>query len=85
MTEVYLVCRSQEGNADWYGDFNYYDNPLEKYISCKKQCETEILRGSGHGFGVPGVKVKTTKEFIEMMGWEEDLKYQITEEQYNNY
>ena len=84
MTEVYLVRRSQEGSTDWYGDFNYYDNPFQKYLSCKKQCEAEILEGSGHGFGIPGIKVKTTKEFLEMMGWEDDLKYEVTKERYYN-
>ena len=84
MNEVYLMCRSQENDADWYGDFNYCKNPLEKYISCKKQCETETLRGSVHGFGIAGIKVKTNREFIEMMGWEDDFKYEVTKEKYDN-
>ena len=79
---VYLLCHSEEGDRDWYGDFNYYANPLDKYVSCTKQCETDELNGSGHGYGVAGYIVKTSKDFIEFMGWEDDLKYEITREEY---
>lgn len=79
---VYLLCYSEESDSDWYGDFNYYANPLGKYVSCTKQCETYELTGSGHGYGVAGYIVKTSKDFIEFMGWEDDLKYEITREEY---
>jgi len=79
---VYLLCYSEQGDRDWYGDFNYLPNPLSKYVACKKQCETDTLSGSGHGFGTAGYIVKTSKNFIELMGWEDDLKYEITREEY---
>ena len=82
---VYLLCYSEQGDRDWYGDFNYLPNPLSKYVACKKQCETDTLSGSGHGFGTAGYIVKTSKDFIELMGWEDDLKYEITREEYIKY
>jgi len=82
---VYLLCYSEQGDRDWYGDFNYLPNPLSKYVACKKQCETDTLSGSGHGFGTAGYIVKTSKDFIQLMGWEDDLKYEITREEYIKY
>ena len=79
---VYLLNYSERGDSDWYGDFNYLPNPLSKYVACTKQCETYHLRGSGHGYGTAGYIVKTSKDFIELMGWEEDLKYEISREDY---
>lgn len=79
---IYLLCYSEHGERDWYGDFNYLSNPLSKYVVCTKQCETNTLSGSGHGYGVAGYIVKTSKDFIELMGWEDDLKYEITREEY---
>ena len=79
---VYLLCYSEQSDRDWYGDFNYLSNPLGKYVSCTKQCDTDTLKGSGHGYGVAGYIVKTSRDFIEFMGWEDDLKYEITREEY---
>lgn len=79
---IYLLCYSEQGERDWYGDFNYLSNPLSKYVACTKQCETNTLSGSGHGYGVAGYIVKTSRDFIELMGWEDDLKYEITREEY---
>lgn len=79
---IYLYQESYKGDRDWYGDFNYGPNTLSKYSSCKKQCECYELEGSGHGYGCAGWVVKTTKEFIEMMGWEDDLKYKCTRDNF---
>lgn len=40
-------------------------------------CHVEYDRGSSHGYGIAGITVTTSKDFLEMMGWEDDLKYQI--------
>jgi hypothetical protein len=74
--KIVLYARSKEGDADWYGDFNYLENPLEKYHE-SKMCHVEYDRGSSHGYGIAGITVTTSKDFLEMMGWEDDLKYQI--------
>lgn len=82
---IYLLCQSERGDADWYGDYNYLPNPLSKYTSCKKQCECYYMPGSGHGCGTAGIVVKTTKEFLEMMGWEEDMKYKVNRKVFLSY
>jgi len=74
--KIILYAKSKEGDADWYGDFNYFENPLEKYHN-SKMCRVEYDYGSSHGYGIADITVTTTKEFLEMMGWEDDLKYQI--------
>lgn len=82
---IYLSCESGTGDRDWYGDFNYLPNPLSKYTSCKKQCECYYMNGSGHGFGTAGIVVKTTEDFLKMMGWEDDLKYKCSREDFVAY
>ena len=74
--KVVLYAKSLEGGADWYGDFDYFDNPLERYHE-SKMCHVECEYGSGRGCGVAAMTVTTTTKFLEMMGWEDDLKYQI--------
>lgn len=82
---IYLSCESETGDRDWYGDYNYLPNPLSKYTSCKKQCECYYMSGSGHGYGTAGIVVKTTEDFLNMMGWEDDLKYKTTREEFIRY
>jgi hypothetical protein len=82
---IYLSYKSEKGDADWYGDYNYLANPLSKYISCKKQCECYYMDGSSHGYGTAGIVVKTTEDFLNMMGWEDDLKYKTTREEFIRY
>ena len=74
--KIILYAKSKEGDADWYGDFNYFDNPLNRYHE-SKMCHVEYEYGSGRGCGVASMMVTTTTKFLEMMGWEDDLKYQI--------
>lgn len=74
--KIILYAKSKEGDADWYGDFNYFDNPLNRYHE-SKMCHVEYEYGSGRGCGVAAMTVTTTTKFLEMMGWEDDLKYQI--------
>lgn len=82
---IYLACESERGDSDWYGDFNYLSNPLSKYWACKKQCECYGMSGSSHGYGTAGIVVKTTEDFLNMMGWEEDMKYETTREEFLRY
>ena len=74
--KIVLYAKSKEGDADWYGDFNYFDNPLDRYHE-SKMCHVEYEWGRGRGCGVASMTVTTTMKFIEMMGWEEDLKYKV--------
>lgn len=75
--KIILAAKSLEGDADWYGDFNYYGNPLSHYSNSKMCTVTVPPGGSGHGYGDWALRVETTMEFIKMMGWEDDLKYRI--------
>ena len=43
------------------------------------------MSGSGHGYGTAGIVVKTTEDFLNMMGWEDDLKYKTTREEFIRY
>lgn len=74
--KIILYAKSKEGDADWYGDFNYHSNPLDRYHE-SKMCHVEYEWGRGRGCGVASMTVTTTMKFIEMMGWEEDLKYKV--------
>ncbi len=76
--KVILEAYSKESEADWYGDFNYYDNPLSHY-SNSKMCTVTTYSGSSHGYGIAKIRVETTIDFIKMMGWEKDLIYKIKE------
>ena len=71
---VILEADSKEGDADWYGEFSYRDNPLEHYANSTK-CTVHKYAGSGRGYGIAKIRVETTMSFIKEMGWEEDLKY----------
>ena len=74
--EIVLYAKSKESDADWYGDFNYFGNPLDRYHE-SKMCHVEYEYGSGRGCGVSSMTVTTTMKFLEMMGWEDDSQYQI--------
>lgn len=74
--EIVLHAKSKKSDADWYGDFNYFGNPLDRYHE-SKMCHVEYEYGSGRGCGAASMTVTTTMKFLEMMGWEDDLKYQI--------
>lgn len=71
---IYMKARSDEGDADWYGDFNYGSCPLSKYKTNSNLWESKVLEGSSHGFGCPGLVVKTTMAALEAMGWESDYE-----------
>ena len=76
--KVKLHAYSEEGDRDWYGDFNYGDNPLDHYHN-SKVCTVKRYGGSSHGFGTAEIEVETTMGFIKMMGWEDDLKYRVND------
>lgn len=74
--KVVLYAKSEGGEADWYGDFGYEVNPLDRYHE-SKMCHVEYEWGRGRTCGVASMTVTTTMKFIEMMGWEADLKYKV--------
>jgi len=74
--KIILEARSKEGDADWYGDFNYLDNPLDHWANSNFAKVTRY-GGSSHGFGTARIRVETTEEFVKLMGWDEDLKYKV--------
>lgn len=71
---VILEAESEEGDADWYGEFSYKENPLAHYSNSTK-CTVHKYAGSGRGYGIARIRVETRMSFIKEMGWEEDLKY----------
>lgn len=77
--KVVLEANSKKGDRDWYGDFNYDENPLSHYSNCKMCAVTRYGDNNGHGYGIAKIKVKTTIDFIKMMGWEKDLIYRVKE------
>lgn len=77
--KVVLEANSKKGDRDWYGDFNYYENPLSHYSNCKMCAVTKYSDDSGHGYGIAKIRVKTTIDFIKMVGWEKDLIYRVKE------
>lgn len=82
--KVKLYYRSETSDPDYYGDFNYLPNPLSHY-SPSKMCKVTYDRGNSHGFGTAGITVETTLNFIKMMGWEDDLKYETGKDKYPYY
>lgn len=83
---IYMYCEAQTGEEDWYGDYDYLPTELNKFCCASKLWEYKTEHNySCHGYGCPGVAVKTTMEALKIMGWE-DLyeKYKTTEEKYNN-
>lgn len=82
--KVTLYKESEAGDSDWYGDYNYLPNPLAHYHDCK-MCKVTYDRGSSHGYGTAGITVETTMKFIKMMGWENDLKYEVGKDKYPYY
>ena len=76
--DVILEAYSEKGDSDWYGDFNYGYNPLGRY-SNSKHCKVTRYNGSIHGFGTARIRVETKLSFLQLMGWEDDLKYEVNE------
>ena len=82
---VYMASKSQEYDADWYGDFVYHENYLRKYVCKSKLWDYEIMKGSSRGSGIACVLVKTTLDALKILGWELDYeKYKCTKEYYNS-
>lgn len=82
---IYMAYKSKEYDADWYGEFTYCDNPLEKYAYKSKLWDCKIIKGSSKGNGIAGIVVKTTLDNLNMLGWESDYeKYKCTKEYYDN-
>ena len=78
---IYMIAKSEKGDMDWYGDFNYGYCPLSKYASNSIMASTKYLPGSSHGYGCAGYVVKTTMRYLKQMGWESDYeKYKTTKE-----
>lgn len=78
---IYMIATAEEGQSDWYGDYNYGYCPLSKYAHDSTKTEAKQLTGSSHGYGCPGYVVKTTMSYLKEMGWESDYeKYKTTQE-----
>ena len=82
---IYMASKSQESSADWYGDFIYYENYLQKYVCKSKLWDYKIMEGSSRGSGIAGVLVKTTLDALKLLGWELDYeRYKCTKEYYDS-
>lgn len=83
---IYMYCKAKEGEQDWYGDFDYLPTELDRFCHLNNLWEYKIERDfNSHGYGIPGVAVKTTMETLKIMGLENLYeRYKITEEKYNN-
>lgn len=77
-----MICEAASGERDWYGDFNYLSTELDRFKQDSSLWTSKLLHGPG--YGCAGVAVKTTKEALELLGWQ-DLydKYKTTKEYYD--
>lgn len=75
-TPITLEAVSNKSETDWYGNCKYYENPLKKYIDCKNFAECIVYESKNENcIGIEKIVVNTTKEFIDIMSWNDDLKY----------
>lgn len=82
---IYMIAKAEQGDRDWYGDFDYGYCPLSKYAHDSTKTESKRLIGSSHGIGCPGYVIKTTMRYLKQMGWESDYeKYKTTKEVWDN-
>ena len=72
---ITLKAYSKQTERDWYGDWSYYNNPLTHYIKDSKLWKSHLTYASGRGDGIESITVETTLNALELLGWEEDLKY----------
>lgn len=69
---IHLHALTPKTNPDWYGDWEYENNPLSRFSICKKHCYVIEKRDEWH--------VYTTMDFINYMGWEDFiLDYKVKE------
>lgn len=59
---------------DWNGNYVYDKNPLEKYKDHKLYADC-IISYTPVTNNIEKILVRTSKEFILVMGWSDDLKY----------
>lgn len=72
--DILLHAESEETEADWYGDYSYRANPLERFMYCEKHCLCRTEYGKGC---IKEMSVWTTVSFLEYMGWESFKEYSI--------
>lgn len=77
--DLHLRAYSEQTEADWYGDYGYYDNPLTCFAYCDKHCIYIPHESGGRGMGTEYADVYTTEEFIHYMGWDNILKYKVND------